>query len=399
MKSGIRLSTAFFVACGIVLGVAIPARDFRGAVQTCAYADDQSDEIKMGSEAETEIAQKSKFVTDPAVVARITGIEARLGEIADKEQVPAGFGNDKVYNFKYRIKVIDQKDINAFSLPGGAIYIYKGLLDILQTDDEIAAVLAHETAHAAHHHVPQLMHEESKMGTQMALGILVALIAKVPSDTIGSLATGAQYAQMAVLNNHFSEKAEQDADHTGMIYMMRAGYNPLGMLSLLHRLQDVEDRSPTIDLGFLQDHPLTTERLAAANNEVELLGFKPDPGMLWKVSGAMKTRVTNVTSNGMAALRISFGRRQVALVSPMARDEGALAATALDHLLSINGQIYQVQSSGDSVYVAGKPILTFTAADLAVQPVPTTTAEMAKVSAETIKDALWEVNVRGIQAQ
>jgi hypothetical protein len=279
------------------------------------------------------------------------------------------------------------------------VYIYKGLLDLLKTDDEIAAVLAHEIAHAAHHHVPTLMHEESKMSTQMALGVLVALLAKVPTDQIGSIATTAQYTQIAVLNNHFSEKAEQDADHTGMIYMLKAGYNPLGMLSLLGRLKDVEDRSPNIDLGFLQDHPLTPDRLAAARAELADLGGRVDDAQMWKVSASMQTRVTDIVSNEQPAVRINFGRRTVAVLAAAERPRAAAAAALLDHLLAVNAQLNQVRHVGDTLFIGGKPAITFTSADVAVQAVPTTTAEMATVAAKTVQDALWEVSVRGMQAQ
>ncbi|HEY3330774.1 MAG TPA: M48 family metalloprotease [Capsulimonadaceae bacterium] len=394
-----RFGATLLTAAGLALGCALPVQMTGAPVTAPAFADDQADEIKMGTEAESQLAKTTKFVTDADTVARVEAITKKLAAVANKEHVPAGFGNSALYTFNYRIKVIDKKDVNAFSLPGGPVYIYKGLLDNLKTDDEIAAVLAHEVAHASHHHVPQLIHEQNKMGTQMALGVLVALLAKVPADQLGNLAAGAQYAQMAILNNHYSEAAEQDADHTGMVYMVKAGYNPLGMLSLLQRLKDIEDRSPTIDLGFLQDHPLTDERLAAARKELAELGFKVDPALMWQVSGSMKTRVMDITSNNMPALRVSFGRRSVAVIAPAERTQGLAAAKALDNLLATNAQGYQVRAIDNVVYASGKPILTFTPADVALQIAPTTPKEMASVAASTIKDALWEVSVRGIQAQ
>ena len=278
-----NLCSLLLVLAGLALGTIGPARVGRAGFISPVRADMDS-EVKMGKEAEAQISKTSKFVTDPAVVQRVQSIFSRLASVADTVQVPAGFGNDEVYKFDYRVRIIDQKEVNAFSLPGGAIYIYKGLLDLLHGDDEVAAVLGHEIAHAAHHHVAELTHEQHTMTTQMALGVLVALLAKVPAETIGGLATEAEYAQMARLNNHFSEAAEKDADHTGMVYMVKAGFNPIGMLALLQTLQDVEDRSPSEDLGFLQDHPLTPERLTAADNELQELGYKLDPAMLWKVS-------------------------------------------------------------------------------------------------------------------
>ncbi|MDR3710115.1 MAG: M48 family metalloprotease [Capsulimonadaceae bacterium] len=395
-----RVSPAKLLAAGIglLLGIGVPLAVNRASLSPPVHADMQ-DEVKMGKEAEAQVLKTAKIVTDPATVARVQGIFARLKAVADTEKVPAGFGNDTVYNFDYRVRVIDAPDINAFSLPGGAVFIYSGLLKLLVSDDEIAAVLGHETAHAAHHHVAQLTHEERTMTTQMALGILVAVLAKVPADSIGGLATEAQYAQLARLNNHFSEAAEEDADHTGMIYMVKAGFNPLGMLVLLQRLKDVEERSPTIDLGFLQDHPLTDDRLAAANRELTELGYRPDPALLWTVSNAMRTRITDVTTNGKQGIRVSFGRRSIAVIAPSNRSEALSAAAAMDDLMSAGGQGYQVRSSGSVVFAGGKPIFNFTDQDAQLQPVATTPEEMAKVAVDIIKKGLWEVSVRGIMAQ
>jgi len=360
---------------------------------------DQNGEVKMGKQAEAQIAQSVKFVTDPAVVQRVQSIFSRLAAVADTVQVPAGFGNDELYKFDYRIKIIDSKEVNAFSLPGGAIYIYKGLLDLLRGDDEVAAVLGHEIAHAAHHHVALLTHVQNQMSTQMALGVLVAVLAKVPADAIGGLATTAQYAQLARLNNHFSESAEKDADHTGMVYMVKAGFNPLGMLALLQRLQDVEQRSPSMDMGFLQDHPLTPDRITSANNELGELGYKLDQAMLWKVSDSMQTRVTDVMSNGHPAIKVSFGSRSIAIISPANRQEALDAAGTLDKLLIANGQGYQVKYDGTVVYVDGASIFDFTPNDALLQPVKTSPQEMAQVAVDIIKQGLWEVSVRGLMAQ
>lgn len=395
----LRALTAFLLATtGSVAGCAWGSWATHSGPLSVARAD-QADEEKMGKEAEAQVAKTSKFVTDPAQVQRVQEIFSRLAAVADTVQVPAGFGNDQVYSFNYRVKIIDAPEVNAFSLPGGAIYIYRGLLDMLHGDDEVAAVLGHEIAHAAHHHVALLTHEEHTMSTQMALGVLVAVLAKVPASAIGGYATTAEYAQLARLNNHFSESAEQDADHTGMVYMVKAGFNPVGMLALLQRLQDVEQRSPSIDMGFLQDHPLTPDRVRAADSELAELGYKVDPAMLWKVSDAMQTRVTDVFSNGKPAVKVSFGSRTIALIAPSNRSEGLAAGNALDKLLAGGGQAYQVRSDGSTVYIGGMPIFRFTTADARLQAAPTTPEEMAQVAVDIIKLGLWEVSVRGIMAQ
>lgn len=396
------LISALLGLCGLFIGITAPLKQHHALLIPAAYCDDKSDrdnEIKVGKQAEDELAKTTKFVTDPDQNTRVQGIVAKLAQVADSVQVPAKFGNDRVFKFDYHVKIIDAKDINAFSLPGGGIYIYKGLLDLLQGDDELAGVLGHEMAHAAHHHVMQLTKEENKIDTQTTLGLLVLVLSKVPSDQIGGLAAGLEYAQLARLNNHFSEMAEEDADHTGMVFMIKAGYNPLGMLSLLQRLQNAEDRSPSVDLGFLQDHPLTVDRIAAAKEEATELGYKVDHAQLWMVSNSMRCRVTDVGTGDKKALKFTFGSRQIALLSPVHKAEADAAATILDQFVADTKPAYRISSSGASVLVMGQPIFIFDESDCAVSPVKTTPEEMATAANAVIADALWEISVKGIDAQ
>ena len=128
--------------------------------------------------------------------------------------------------FTWHFYIIKDKDVNAFSLPGGYVYVNSGLLNFVRTDDELAGVLAHEITHAAHHHVAPLSHEQSKMTTEMAIGFLAALLAHVPAQDIANLYQGASYTQMGILNNSYSEAAERDADHGGAIYHVESRLQP-----------------------------------------------------------------------------------------------------------------------------------------------------------------------------
>ena len=87
------------------------------------------------------------------------------------------WGSSQLKQFNYTFRVVDDKDVNAYSLPGGFIYVNKGLLDYVHSDDELAGVLAHEITHASHHHMVKLMHEQSKIQNVLlpALARLVGL--------------------------------------------------------------------------------------------------------------------------------------------------------------------------------------------------------------------------------
>src|SRR5579883_3204641 len=259
------------------------------AVLQTAHAETQQQEEKIGEDESSKIDKTVKFDTDPADVQRVTSIGAKIAAVADSVEVPAGFGNSTVYKFHYSYKIIDDKTINAFSIPGGHIYIYSGMLHLLKTDDELAGVLAHETAHAAHHHVVTLTREANKLNNVYVIGVLAAILAH--DSNIGGDALVGQLAAEAQLNNHFSVEAEKDADHTGMIYMQKAGFNPIGMLSMLQRLEEQENLSPNIDLGYLRDHPLTPERVAAARAELKALGVPINTKSFRIASGAITASV------------------------------------------------------------------------------------------------------------
>jgi beta-barrel assembly-enhancing protease len=360
-----------------------------------ANATQYAAEEKIGKEASADIAKTSKFVTDPAIVNRVTMIGAKIAAIADTQMVKAGFGTSDVYPFKYTYHVIDDKQINAFSIPGGYIYIYRGLYDLLTSDDELAAVLGHETAHAAHHHVSMLTHQANKMSSDLALGALAAVLAHVPLSDVGNLTTGAYYSQAAILNNHFSEEAEEDADHTGMIYMMKAGFNPVGMLAMLQRLKQVEDASPDVELGFLMDHPLTSQRVATARAELATLGVTVDAHSMREASGLMIAEVVDQGKPGsVATSNVTLDSQVLFQVAGGDRSAAVAAADKINTLLDDNLQMYEVKSDGAVLMARNQPVIEFTPADQAALPPsaaqssPTPDA-MAASAAKTIRNVLW----------
>jgi hypothetical protein len=362
---------------------------------TVARADDRSDEIKEGKAAADSVVKQEKLITSGTDFLRVQRVGAKIAQIANTVQVPAGFGNDKVYQFNYTYRVIDSKEMNAFSLPGGNIFIYKGLLDLMKTDDMLAAVLGHETAHAAHHHVRTLEHQANKEMSQLALGTLALILAKAPAQDVGNITAGGQAFMQADLSNHYSERAEEDADHTGMIFMQKAGFNPVGMISLLDVFKDEEDRSPLVEMGYLQDHPLTPDRIAAAKAELAQLGVKYTAKDLRETEGATDVEVvivpTTASRPGTADLRIG----DTTLCS-LAQSRQT-AAQELNELLDNDLRGYEVKADGPSVVARGRTVLTFTGDDVGAQRqgAPSDPSALAAAAVKSIKTALWSYEVTG----
>jgi predicted Zn-dependent protease len=353
-------------------------------------------EVKLGRTAAEQIAKEAKFCQDKAVVARVSAIGAKVASVADTTHVKADFGNDKLVPYHYTYHVIESKEVNAFSLPGGSIYIYKGMLDLISSDDELAGVLGHETAHAAHHHVSTLDKEANKMSNTMLLAVLAAIIGHVDPGTIAGGYTAANAGVEGVLNNTYSEHAEEDADHTGMIFMQKAGFNPVGMLTMLERLGQDEKQSPEVDLAFLQDHPLTPERIVSARDELSTLGVTIDAEAIREADNALPVLVSAPTTPPGKTVTLFVSNKPIVTLAEVDRPQAVAAAKVLDKLLNNNLQTYEVKTDGPNLIAATKNLITITDADAAVQAQPITPDALALQAKHNLALVLWSEVITGV---
>lgn len=348
------------------------------------------DEQKQGLEVVAQVAKQAKFVTDKATLDRVNTIGQKLAAIANSGPYTAQFGNDHTYPFTWTFHVIKDKDINAFSLPGGSVYVNSGLLDFVKSDDELAGVLAHEITHAAHHHAALLAHEAGKMSSQMALAMIAALLAHVPMQDVANLSQGMQYAQMGVMNNKYSERAERDADHGGAYLMEKAGYNPVGMLTFMQRLAEQERRSPDIQLGILRDHPYTNERVALIGAQLTQMQVPVTPRSVRLVSGAPR-----VTVKRLGTLReLDFAGQTLATLADADGDRAALAASRINGLLDQGLQLGQVKPENGILVASDKAVLTFTSADVGLHA-GATLDSLAADASRVLRAGLWAQTING----
>lgn len=324
-----------------------------------------ADEVKQGEDASKEIAKQLKLSSDKAATERVDRIGQRLAAVVNVMHYPALYGNDRVYPFVWHFHVVEDKQINAFSLPGGQVYVNSGLLKNVRSDDELASVLSHEMTHSAHHHIQSLSHEQSKMNTEMMAGLIAAIFAHIPGRDLGNLASGAQYAQTGIMNIKYSQQAERDADHGGTILMRKAGYNPVAMLTFMQRLGDFENAGPQVDLGIFRDHPETSERVSLISQELQAMDVPVTISAVRKVTDAPHATYQQAPGGGQDILFV--GRTLPTLADPdlvRARTIVAKFNTLLDGGL----QLYQVSVSGDQVLVSDKPLITITPADVSLHP-------------------------------
>jgi predicted Zn-dependent protease len=248
--------------------------------------------------------------------------------------------------------------------------------------------------------VSTLTKEANKMSSDMLLAAVVAILGHAPVGDVLSVYTGASYAAQGIQNNVFSEHAEEDADHTGMIFMQKAGYNPVGMLTMLDRLEQVEKESPDIDMGFLQDHPLTPDRVAAAKAELATLGVPVTANSVRQADNSLPVTVIPAVSTSSKTVTLQVSGQPVAVLAASNRAEAESAASLLNDLLDNNLQMYEVKVDGPNVMAKGETLLTLTDADVAAQTslAPVTPESLAAADAHALQVVLWQYDVTGISA-
>jgi predicted Zn-dependent protease len=337
-------------------------------------------EMKQGAEASAEVNKHVKLVTDKATLDRVNGIGQRIAAIANTTQFRANYGNDRVYPFIWHFFVIEDKDVNAFSLPGGYVYVNSGLLKAVRSDDELAGVLAHEITHAAHHHIQSLSHESSKMTTEMLAGLLVAVLAHVPAQDISNLANGVGLAQQGILNTRYSQAAERDADHGGTILMQKAGFNPVGMLTFMRMLKQLGDRGPQVELGILQDHPFTSERVGYLGDQLKEMHVEITPRAVRAVTDAARA---TVHPDPVAGRDIVFAGHTLPALSDPDGDRTQAIVTRFNAQLDAGLDLYQIGASGNEVLLSDRALITVTPADQALH-----SGQSPETLARTAADAL-----------
>jgi len=183
--------------------------------------------------------------------ARVSRIGKRLAAYAPGARYP------------YEFRVVDNNAINAFSLPGGFVYINRGALQAARTDDEVAAVIAHEIAHVALRHGTNQASKSYLART--GLGLIGVLLGGRMNTGLGQVmgAVGGFGLNTVLLKN--SRTAEQQADSLGMRMLGRAGYDPRGMISFL---QTIQRSSSGRSVEFLSSHPNPSNRIARLEREL-----------------------------------------------------------------------------------------------------------------------------------
>lgn len=241
MKHLTKFLMAIVFACCLFIGVQ-PAE--AGLIS-------KEQEIEMGQKTAQALEAKYGVSQDPYLEERVNRIGQSLAKVCGR--------NDITYSFK----VLNCNEVNALACPGGYIYVFKGLIDYMPTDMELAGVLGHEVGHVAKKHTVNSI--EKQMWTSLIL------LAATRGQGFGLV----QAAQQALFAG-YSRTDERGADKEGVKNSIAAGYNPYSMLITVWKLDDLSKQGGGSNYGLFSSHPEPEERVKRVMKQLKAYNIHPD---------------------------------------------------------------------------------------------------------------------------
>lgn len=210
---------------------------------------DSQTEISLGKNVAAELTKTHSLETDKNTVDRAQRIGARLSAVTDRKDLD------------YKFYVLTDKELNSVSLPGGFIYVNRGLMDALN-DDELAFVLGHELGHEAARHIVK------KLQANMAYQLLIDIAFARTTNTQALSQSVNMVYNLVELG--YSREDEYEADRLGAKYAFKGGFNPNASLSALEKLKRYETAEPKVFV-YLRTHPYVDDRISALKKVIPAL--------------------------------------------------------------------------------------------------------------------------------
>jgi predicted Zn-dependent protease len=207
-------------------------------------------EKNMGRNIDKSVKKHFELSVDPLVQERIEKIGNKLAEGTDRK--------DLVYYFTV-LNHEEDECYNAFAAPGGYIYIFDDLVEVMETDDKIAAVLAHEMGHV------EARHSLKRLQTSLGTALLMILGSRMNREK-GSLAEA--NTALAQLMMAYSRHDEFQADELSVKYLKRAGYDPEGAVQSLKTMKRLRKKGKRMKYSYYRSHPYLSERIAHVKNKI-----------------------------------------------------------------------------------------------------------------------------------
>jgi predicted Zn-dependent protease len=333
-------------------------------------------EAKLGKETALEIEKTYKVVNDPVKNALCTAIANAIAPFTQRPDVI------------YTCKILDIPDINAFSLPGGYLFVTKGLANAVESNDELAAVIAHEVAHNAMYHIRDSMKKSTPLTVaQMAL-IIASIYSKREDLQPGQVAMMTQIIKEAVQNG-FTIEQEYQADEQAVYYLNKQKvYNPSAVYSVIMGLNQIDRVQDTEKYGYMNDHPFPRQRKERLEQIMSKLKIDIN---IWTVVNFRATSKYNKEKNEAI---LTMGKNDIFTMNGDTSKEITERAAS-----TINRQLmkyfirqydicYNMVGDNAEIRVRNLPVLTITPADCINKG--KTIKEIADQTTEAMKNAIWQ---------
>jgi len=304
-------------------------------------------DVEIGRQSASEANRQLPTLRDESVNDFINEIGQRLAANAPGPK------------FRYEFRVVDASDLNAFALPGGFLYINRGIIEAAKNEGEVAGVLAHEISHAALRH--GTANASKQYLTQAGIGILGGILGGKVGQNTGQVINALGGFGLNALFLKYSRQAETDADLVGAQILARSGYNPADMASFFDTLAKTDKRRTA---NWLSSHPAPENRRDRIYKEARLLGITPAAGATTSRHEAVKSSLRRmapaqtmeqIATRGPArgpAPRSTSRRRsespQQVRVDPPARDLRSFTATSRVYQIGYpsNWEVYEQGDTG-----------------------------------------------------
>ena len=253
-----RTRLHFVCALAASLALSVPA-----SAQTRIDPDKNSftpaQDVELGRRAVAEVRREMPISRDRRSENYVASIGERL-----VQAIPARLRQPL---FRYTFQVVDRREINAFSLPGGPVYVNRGMLDAARNDGEVAGVIAHELSHIVLRHATA----QATKGQPFQFGALAGqILGSIIGGRTGSIVSQGSQIGIGTYFLKYSREYEREADLLGAQIMARAGYDPRNMANMF---RTIARRSGNGGPEWLSDHPNPANRYEAINREAALLGY------------------------------------------------------------------------------------------------------------------------------
>jgi len=206
-----------------------------------------SEEQQIGQKVLEQVRRQVPLVEDGEILTYIRGVANRVAK------------ETGITPYQYQFFVIDQPVPNAFAVPGGYIFIFRGLVEMMESEGELAAIFAHELSHIHARHIHRQI-DDSKVLSVASLAGMIGGILLGGSGLGPALATGSMAAGTTMLLK-YSREHEMEADQLGFKFLCAAGYDPADMVSIMHKMDQMKWTGSSKIPSYLSTHPAMGERV------------------------------------------------------------------------------------------------------------------------------------------